>query len=146
MTVTTETGTGSRKDFQYVDDRGSTWSVERDEGSGEAKMGWANNAPCLADWGTTSSGIPLISGHPFMPRYVMAIQRDFPGTRRRFTIGEKVNFDSIMTTTSSTTITISTNESDRDSGIVYDIVGTYPEKWKRLPKSADTGKNDGDAT
>jgi hypothetical protein len=146
MATTTETGTGSRKNFEYTDDRGSTWSVTRDEGSGTAKMGWASDAVCLSDWTNSSGGLPLIGNSPFTPRYVVALQRDFPDTRRKFTIGSKANLDSILTTTSSTTITIATKDGDRDSGVIFDVIATYPEKWRRLPKAADTGKDDGDKT
>lgn len=111
---------GSIKWMLYTSDAGTEYAVQVDESNGEAGG--------FDDY--TGAGEPVLP-RGFKMRYVNAISAT--GIARKFYIGKP---DNVLLTTGGT-ITVDT--------VAYEVSSKRGEQF-RLPRAADSGQTDGDAT
>lgn len=122
---------GSRKDVNYVADDGITYAIQVDESNIELVMGAA---------------VPMATASIRKPSNLKSLRSvvlsDVSGLiKRTVPVLTQARYNVLNNTTS---FTLPAN--DVDEGATVGVSEKIPEKFVRLPKSFDTGKQDGDAT
>lgn len=119
---------GSLRWFRYLDDAGVPYAVFRDESSTEV----VNVAADL------TAAIPT----QVLPSNVVPRTISFKGQnaeKRQITVLSLARFAAINGTTA-----IVVGDQDVDSGMTFTVSSKKGEKVTRIPRTADTGKLDGD--
>lgn len=122
---------GSRKDVDYVADDGEVYAIQVDESNIEVVMG---------------AQVPLTTASKRKPSNLRTLRSvtlgDVTGTiRRNVPVLTAARYNALN---SQTLLTLGAG--DIDAGTEVIIFRKVPEKFTRLPRRADTGKQDGDAT
>jgi hypothetical protein len=122
---------GSRKDVNYVADDSSTFAISVDESNIELVMG---------------GSVPLATATSRKPSNLKNLRSvvlsDITGNiTRRIPVLTQARYNQLVGTLS---FTLPANDVDEGTNVV--VSEKIPEKYVRIPKIFDTGKNDGDAS
>lgn len=122
---------GSRKDVNYVDDNGVIFAISVDESNIELIMG---------------ASVPLATSSSRKPSNLKTLRSvvltSVTGlVKRTIPVLTQAAYNALLSTTPYTL-----GAFDVDQGVVVGITEKRPEKFVRLPRVFDTGKQDGDAS
>lgn len=123
---------GSRKDVNYIADNGDIYAISVDESNIELVMG---------------GSVPLATASIRKPSNLKSLRTvvlaDVSNNiKRRVPVLTQARYNTLLSTRPNFTLP----DNDVDEGTVVGVSELLPEKFTRLPKNVDTGKNDGDAT